>query len=147
MSVFLKPKVLMGLGGIIAITLVALHVRGQVIDYGDARYASGKAFFEAAVKKKAQETKAKIDANVKAAAADANKTQTVYDAAVKAVTVTDAVTVAENAALRLTLQDLRKRISNAPLDNSTCAFAPIPADSLSVHQDIDRLLRSGRDPL
>jgi len=141
-SFLLKPKVLAGIGSFILVIAIGLFIRGAIHNYGEARYNQGKADCETAVRKKAAETKTKLDTAKDAARGEADKTEKVYVEVVKDVAVVDARVAAENAALKNTLETLEARISNEKPDLSACAREPIPADSLSVHNEIDRLLRS-----
>ena len=142
LSFFLKPKSLMVIGAVIAVTLIGLKWRGAIKDYGAAQYAAGKLACETAVKSKAAKSKAKIVANKSAADSEAAKTETLYVDVVREVAVSDAVLTAENDALRDTLKRLKMETDNAPIDTSMCALTTIPDASLRVHAEIDRLLRS-----
>lgn len=142
LSFLLKPKSLMVIGAVISLTLTGLRINSAIKDYGSAQYAAGKLACETAVKAKAAESKAKLEANKAAADTEAAKTETIYVDVVREVAVTDAVLIAENDALRDTLKRLKMENDNAPVDDSLCARTAIPNDSLRVHTEIDRLLRS-----
>ncbi|MCF6221643.1 MAG: hypothetical protein L3J65_11070 [Robiginitomaculum sp.] len=141
-SFLLKPKVLAGLGGIVLIVSLGLFVRGEIRDYGKTQYNMGKLDCETAVRNKVAETKRKLDGVQKDAQGESAKTETVYVTVTKEVAVTDARVAAENAAMKNTIENLETRISNAKPDKSNCASEPVPADSLRIHTEIDRLLRS-----
>jgi len=142
LSFLFKPKSLMVIGAIIATILIGMKINSAIKDYGSTQYAAGKLACENAVKAKAAKSKSKIDANKAAADIEAAKTETIYVDVVREVAVTDAVLIAENGALRDTLKRLKMENDNAPVDDSLCARTAIPDDSLRVHTEIDRLLRS-----
>lgn len=142
-SFSLKAKILMALGVCVLCLAGALFIRHQILTYGETKFQAGIKKCENAVKVKAEETKDKLDANQVAANAEADKTDAVYTEVQKDVAATDARLLAETAALKNQLATLKEEIDNAKPDLSACAAEPIPADSLSIHTEIDRLLRSG----
>ncbi|RKQ68932.1 hypothetical protein DES40_1708 [Litorimonas taeanensis] len=142
LSFLLKPKFLFGLGGVLALLGMGLFIRAQILDYGKAQFALGVSRTERAFAEQAQKTKSKLDDNADAAAAEADKTDSVYIEVIKEVAAIDAAVIAENTALRNTLKSLKLEIENANPILPDCATTPLPSTSLSIHTDIDRLLRS-----
>lgn len=136
----LKPKSLIGIGLAFALISAGFVIRKEIKDYGKAQYEQGETDTLAAVAKKAAEAKAAVEAAQDAGAEESAKTETVYVEVIKEVVVSDATVITENEALKYQLDLLYERIENAPIDNSTCAREPVPAVSVSVHGDIDRLL-------
>ena len=138
-----NPKIVFGIIGAAALIFLGLHIKSEIKAYGQARYDAGVSDTEKAVAKKVKETKKKVDDVVDAGEKDAAETQTVFVEVTKEVAVIDATVLAENKSLKLQIQTLEERISDAPVDDSFCAVQPISDDSLQIHADIDRLLSGG----
>ena len=138
----LKPKAFVILVTVISLLFTGFKIKREIKAYGDAQYVAGKEACETAIKVKADSVKAQIDINSAASEAEAAQTQTIYVDIVREVAVRDAVLMAENDALRDSLQRLKMENDDAPFDDTLCARTAIPDDSLHIHTEIDRLLRS-----
>lgn len=144
-SIFKKvnPKVFLAIGILLAVIVSGLIINAKIKSFGETRYDAGVSDTRAAVTAKVKEAKKKVQDIIEAGEIDAAETQTVYVEVTKEIAVVDAVVLAENSSLKMQLKTLNQRIQNETIDNSYCAVQPIPDDSLSIHQDIDRLLSGG----